>query len=132
MIFFSVKPLHVTERNKSLCNRHQNIALKFRALKPVGAKISVNSDTAAKIFPERTWELPVVTIDEKIKIHSVVGNGKGITGRYQSCYCKLCFENWNCNFSCSGWNFHQLNSPSFYRFCLWSWQKKITLANLRN
>lgn len=49
-----------------------------------------------------------------MKIHAVIDNGKGITVRYQSCYCKLCSENGEFNFSCCGQNFHQLNFPSHH------------------
>ena len=56
-------------------------------------------------------ELPVTTVEYTMKLHAAIDNGKGITARYQSCYRKLYFENGEFNFSCSGWNFHQLNLP---------------------
>ena len=49
-----------------------------------------------------------------MKLYAAIDNGKGITIRYQSCYYKLCVENGEFNFSCSGWNFHQLNFPSHH------------------
>ena len=59
-------------------------------------------------------DISVTTIDGTMKLHAVVGNGKGITVRCQSCYCELCFENGEFHFSYSGWNFHQLNFPSHH------------------
>ena len=49
-----------------------------------------------------------------MKIHAVINYGKGITIHYQSCYCKLSFENGDLNFSCGGWNSHLLNFPSHH------------------
>ena len=59
-------------------------------------------------------DIPATTIDGTMKLHAVVGNGKDITILYQPCYCELCFENGEFNFSCSSWNFHQLNFPSHH------------------
>ena len=59
-------------------------------------------------------ELPVTTADGTTKLHAVIGNGKGITVWYQSCYCELCFEKGEFNFWWIGWNFHQLNFPSHH------------------
>ena len=43
-VHFSVKFLHSTERNASLCRRHQNISLKLRALKSVKNMRIINNN----------------------------------------------------------------------------------------
>ena len=83
-------------------------------MKPVGVKIIVNPDTVAKLFPENLTELSVTTVNETMKLHAAIGNGKGITVCYQSYYCKLCFENGEFSTSCGGWNFHPLYFPSHH------------------
>ena len=66
--FCRMRPTHLslvnyTSKNVCLCPKHQNFALKLKAITSVGGKLSTNPDTVAKLSIEEISslvnELPV-------------------------------------------------------------------------
>ena len=66
--FCRMRPTHLslvnyTSKNACLCPKHQNFALKLKAITSVGGKLSTNPDTVAKLSIEEISslvnELPV-------------------------------------------------------------------------
>ena len=63
-LFCSMRPVHILKcnllsRNTCLCSRHQNMALKFAALKKVGVSVPANPDVAART-------LTITEFDQKV------------------------------------------------------------------
>ena len=60
--FCHMRPTHLslinyTSRNACLCTKHQNFALKLKAITSVGGKLRTNSDTVAKLSIEEISSL---------------------------------------------------------------------------